>query len=709
MQRILPCPKIIKESDDKQYSFKTISVQFENCEDALIEKIKEIIKIKFENYNSLNINFDLNKNLKEYLEIKISYDLDSFLKLAGKEHGALFRSQGYVIDVKGEKADIYFNNYEGAVFSISTLKQLINEKTDQPDNYITEVFILDYPEIEKRSLATTFAWYAGYGRVGFDMQLWGIEEWKGFLKICSDYKINQLNMCMYGYWPFEFADYPETMLKDFKMKVFNRESSNWIEVKYTHPNLTKEFLPELIRYAHFLGIDIYAYIGLNSYNGGYSNVNKEKRMKLLEGSKFINDFDTLCLSDDSTVKYLRRAIRRITNLGFDGIVFEESEESFWYCSCEKCKENFVGTTSSTAEAKHKANYQLLNILHKEIKNENPNCSVGLRAWREPPLEKDINYLRNCEASIPKDVNLYWAPGLYVKENEFQKWVEVFGKERICGRDTEGNAISACTGRLVKIFNDNIIRAGDEINQQNIHSDLSQHKGSAALGVKGINGYLFEFYGFFMHFFLHANFGWDSRLEEEEFYEYAAEAVFGSDLKDDILFVLKNLFTIHESQINLFTSEFPFMRNKVNKSDIKRIHKAQDQWQDIENRILRIMKVIEDDGKLSIYYRHFEKIENSHRRSREIYELCLNAIEYDNAETPEDKTRFLELINYYNERDFDIAKELFFDIGIIDASGIRDSMFPYHELKRVINNIQNPEHADDNQIYLGVEALGWLWL
>jgi hypothetical protein len=122
-----------------------------------------------------------------------------------------------------------------------------------------------------------------------------------------------------------------------------------------------------------------------------------------------------------------------------------------------------------------------------------------------------------------------------------------------------------------------------------------------------------------------------------------------------------------------------------------------------------MEAIKDDGKLGIYYRHFEKIENSHRRSREIYELCLNAIEYDIAVTPEDKNRFLELINYYNERDFDIAKELFFDIGVIDASGIRDSMFPYHEIKRVINNIQDPEHADDNQIYLGVEALGWLWL
>ena len=271
-------------------------------------------------------------------------------------------------------------------------------------------------------------------------------------------------MCMYGYWPFEFMEYPETIFKDFKMEVFNRESNNWIEVKYTHPNLTKEFLPELIKYAHFLGIDIYAYIGLNSYNGGYSNVNKEKRMRLSTGNKFINDFDTLCLSDDSTINYLKKSIGITTNLGFDGIIFEESEESFWYCSCENCKEKFVKTSSGLGEAKHKANYRLLSILHKVIENENPDCNVGLRAWREPPLEKEIEYLKNFEASIPKDVCLYWAPGLYVEESEFEKWVKVFGKERICARDTEANAISAYTGRLIKIFNDNVLRPGDEINQ-----------------------------------------------------------------------------------------------------------------------------------------------------------------------------------------------------------------------------------------------------
>ncbi|MCL4418467.1 MAG: glycoside hydrolase family 20 zincin-like fold domain-containing protein, partial [Actinobacteria bacterium] len=703
MYKILPQPKVINNNENNKYFFKTLKIKFAKCEEILIEKIKEIIKIKLGVFESLNLNFDLNKNVDEDLEININYGLDNYLQFVGKEYENLFKLQGYVIDVKGKTVNIYFDDYRGVVYSISTLKQLICKKIDQSNYYITELFILDFPEIEKRSLSVTFAWYAGYGRVGFDMQLWGFEQWKEFLELSSDYKITQLNLCMYGYWPFEFKDFPETVFRDFKMKVWNRESKNWLEIKYTHPNLINEFLSRLIKYAHLLGIDIYTYIGLNSYNGGYSNVHKDKRMKLPPNSKFINDFDTLCLSNDSTIEYLKKCMRRIVKLGVSFFYLEESEESFWFCNCDKCKDRFINTSPSLAEAKHKANYWLLNILHKEIKDENPYCNIGLRAWREPPLEKDIEYLKKCEESIPKDVCLYWAPGLYVKENEFKKWVEVFGKDRICARDTEANAISSCNGRLIRIFKGNILRPDDETNQQHINKDLEQHKGSVALKVKGINGYVFEFYGIFIHLFLHSNFGWGSTLEEEEFYDYAMESVFGPNLKDDILYVLKNLFTIHESQISLFTSEFPFMRNKVNRDDVPRINKAQEQWQSIEDKILKIKNIIKYDRKLNIYYKHFEKIENSHRRSKEIYELCLNAIEYDNAKMLEEKIKFLKLIDYYNERDFDIAKELFFDIGIIDASGIRDSMFPYHELKRVINNILNPDCKDERQIHLGVEA------
>ena len=125
------------------------------------------------------------------------------------------------------------------------------------------------------------------------------------------------------------------------MKVWNPESRNWVQILYTHPNLTDEFLPRLIEYAHALSIRIFAYIGLNSYNGGFSNIHREKRMKLPPGSKYVNDFDSLCVSDPENIEYLQKAMRRIVQLGLDGIVFEESEEAYWFCNCDAC----VGSTA----------------------------------------------------------------------------------------------------------------------------------------------------------------------------------------------------------------------------------------------------------------------------------------------------------------------------------------------------------------------------
>jgi hypothetical protein len=215
-----------------------------------------------------------------------------------------------------------------------------------------------------------------------------------------------------------------------ELKVWNEESKNWVIVKYTHPNIADEFFTELIDYSHKLSIRIFSYIGLNSYNVGYSNIYKHKCMVLPPGSTFINDFDTLFLSDPDNIDYLKKAVKRAVNLGLDGIIFEESEESYWFCHCEKCLETYVNKTPSPAEAKHTANYYLLGILHKVIKNENPDCEVGRRAWREPPLEKKVEYLENCRDSIPEDVRLYWAPGLYTREEEFKKWVDIFGNMNI---------------------------------------------------------------------------------------------------------------------------------------------------------------------------------------------------------------------------------------------------------------------------------------
>ncbi len=56
------------------------------------------------------------------------------------------------------------------------------------------------------------------------------------------------------------------------------------------------FLTKLIGDAHKRGVRMFAYMGLNSYSGGYPCERRDKRMQLPAGSPYFNDFDRMCFS-----------------------------------------------------------------------------------------------------------------------------------------------------------------------------------------------------------------------------------------------------------------------------------------------------------------------------------------------------------------------------------------------------------------------------
>src|SRR5699024_8335965 len=211
------------------------------------------------------------------------------------------------------------------------------------------------------------------------------------------------------------------------------------------------------------GVKLFAYVGLNSYNGGWTIAHPEKRMIPPEGSGFLNDFDSACLSDPETVEYILTAMRTIAELGFDGYALEESEEGFWFCQCDRCQARWGGPDVTPGEAKHAANLDLLHQIYREVRSVKADIVVGIRAFRQPPLEKDPQWLREVAATVPDDVVLFWAPGLYVPEAEFTKWVDTFGAHRIWGRDTESNSITSTMGRLYRTFESNMLRYADEAN------------------------------------------------------------------------------------------------------------------------------------------------------------------------------------------------------------------------------------------------------
>ena len=534
MIQLLPEPKMAEDFEKTTININAIYFCGE-----LSDELRKLARERFWNYQDIKINEASEDNFK-VTAVHALPDIEV-------EDYILYREQGYDLEIQEDHALISYETRIGFINAVTSLKQLIwNESA----GYVLPVcHITDYPSLPVRAIAQTFSWYAGYGRFGFDSQLWGYEEWEQYLNICLDNKINQFNLVMYGYWPFEMEEYPETVFRNVPIKIWNAENRRWLTVRYTHPNLEEPFLDKFIKLAHKYGVKIFAYVGLNSYNGAFTIKHPEARMKPPKGSSYMNDFDSLCLSYPGNTEYIIKSMEQIAKLGFDGYTLEESEEGFWFCECEECKKRWHATTKTPGEAKHQANMWLLKQIYDAVRKINPEAVIGIRAFRQPPLEKDPAFLKECVDSMPEDIMLFWAPGLYVPESEFEKWCNAFGRDRIWARDTESNSITSTMGRLYRTFASNVIRYEDEANEQVIETDIRQHRGSVRMGVHGINGFMFEWYGLFMHLFAHGNYGWGSQMENEEFYHRACRQNFG-DLGETVLYVMRNMVTVHESQIPL---------------------------------------------------------------------------------------------------------------------------------------------------------------
>ena len=331
---LIPEPKKVEDFYSFSEAFNALNFLYEDGSPIRTDLI-ELAKERFWNRKSLVIRAGISSEDKE----KTVFVKPSLVGIK-TSNDKLFHEQGYDFLISSEKIVLCYEDRRGFINALTSIKQLLIKQQD--GTYILPLcHITDYPSIPVRAVATTFSWYAGYGRFGFDSQLWGYEKWEEFLNICVDNKINQLNLVMYGYWPFELKGYEETVLRNIPIKIWNAENRGWLTVRYTHPNIEEPFLGKFIQKAHKLGVKIFAYVGLNSYNGGYSIKHPKARMKPPKGKGIKNDFDSLCLSQDENVIYIIRSMEQIARLGFDGYTLEESEEGFWFCTCDACKKRWL--------------------------------------------------------------------------------------------------------------------------------------------------------------------------------------------------------------------------------------------------------------------------------------------------------------------------------------------------------------------------------
>ena len=97
-----------------------------------------------------------------------------------------------------------------------------------------------------------------------------------------------------------------------------------------------------------------------------------------------------------------------------------------------------------------------------------------------------------------------------------------------------------------------------------------------------------------------------------------------------------------------------------------------------------------------------------RRLRIIYDMALASIAYDNAQSPEEGRKYLKEMYRLNEKEFEIIRSNYFDVNPMTEAGVKSCCFPYHEMKRILTNALYPDREDNEPIYAGVEALGWLW-
>lgn len=465
--------------------------------------------------------------------------------------------QSYVLRVSADRVDLAALGTKGALHGIATLAQLaeLGDGKGLPALEMT-----DGPDIGRRIISPTLTWYAGFARAGFGTQLWDGERWRTFVDWCFRRKINALNIVMYGFWPFEFEEYPETVLRGLPVETWSAEIGDWVQVSFTHPNLVKPFLSETIAYANARGIEVYAYVGMNSYSGGYPVVHPESRGVLSEALKaqgHVNSYDSMCASRPDVRRYLVESVKRIEEIGFNGLVFEESEEVQWFCQCEACRGKYGHLPPN--DAKHAVTIELLEEYMKVLR---PETLIGVRWLREPPIVKDRAYLEAWAAKLPERVVLFWAPGLEDDDREFMKWADMFGRDRIWSRNCEGSGFAASLGRIPYLIPDVFPESLRNYAFQHLWNDIAQFQGAVNTGCAGINGYGFEWYGHELYFMAPAQFGWDCwRMDREAFLAHAAVHLHGRENGPRYEAVVRRLPCIHETQICRTLPSFPFMPDK----------------------------------------------------------------------------------------------------------------------------------------------------
>jgi hypothetical protein len=221
----------------------------------------------------------------------------------------------------------------GMLYGVQTVNQLAVQAAREKRAALPCLTICDWPDAPWRCLSPQLAWYAGWGSrfEGYDNGNWTFDEWKWLVDWSLLHKCNAWAVCMYGKWPFTLPGYEADTL-DFDSFYYDLKTGRKTPFHYTHRNIKKEFLPQLIRYANARGVQVYAYVGKNTFNGTYLQRHPEADAKSLvkEAIPFT----------PGVREYWDAFIQRILESGFNGFVFEDPETYHVANQNEQCYKTF---------------------------------------------------------------------------------------------------------------------------------------------------------------------------------------------------------------------------------------------------------------------------------------------------------------------------------------------------------------------------------
>jgi hypothetical protein len=389
----------------------------------------------------------------------------------------------------------------GMLYGVQTVNQLAVQAARDKRDSIPCLTIRDWPDAKWRCLSPQLAWYAGWGSrfEGYDNGNWSFDEWKWMVDWSLLHKCNAWAVCMYGKWPFTLPGYEADTL-DFDSFYYDLKTGQKMPYHYTHRNIKKEFLPELIRYANARGVQVHAYIGKNTFNGTYIQRHPEADAKSLvkEAIPFT----------PGVHEYWDAFIKRILELGFNGFVFEDPEayhvpnqnaqcyKTFWEPWAEKYGFKSVAETDKNKPPLG-VQVEYYTWLFREF-DELIRKHAKALGRPDPAIYLISHILVNRimkESKTPEEQARWLAlidqkhgrkvPFVLFEDNEAE-YVRLLGKDRAATLGGRGGAAAGCW-RLANINNDRM--HGDL--GMDLAEERAKQRRMVAAGGYGSMAYIFQ--------------------------------------------------------------------------------------------------------------------------------------------------------------------------------------------------------------------------